>query len=215
MMLAVTAASAEMSDDMAPMLDEATLVKTGGVVPEDYSFAILRKGRKIGEHHIRFSPTADGLKVDIDIDIKVKVGPITVYSYTHDNTELWRNGQLVSIETVTDANGKDYAVSGRASAEGFVVSGKNGEITLPADIMPTSYWQADFMDSRQLLDTQRGNEMNVAITAQAYDDAVAAQEYMVEGDLELNLWYGDARLRKLTFDNDGALIEYKPIEGQS
>ena len=180
--------------------------------PADYAFAIMRKGRKIGEHTIGFAHTPDGLKVTIDITIRVKFGPITVYDYEHRNEELWRDGRLVAIETRTDANGKDYAVSGVATPEGFRVTGYEGELLLPADIMPTSYWQQDFIQSTMLLDTQRGTQMDVTITAGGFDDTVQANKFVVAGDLELDLWYGDGRLRTLRFENRDVPITYDPIE---
>ena len=178
-------------------------------IPQDYAFEILRKGKKIGTHYIRFSSSEEGLKVDIDITIKVKIGPITVYAYQHNNSELWREGQLRAIETKTDENGKDHFISGVATSEGFKVNSKSGEILLPAGIMPTSYWQTDFTDNALLLDTQRGTALNVIITEQSYDESVTAAQYRVAGDLKLDLWYGEDRLRKLTFDNGGTLIEYR------
>lgn len=180
-------------------------------LPETYQFDILRKGNKIGEHRITFQPDATGLTVKVDIDIKVKLGPIPVYRYTHSNTERWENGRLVSIETVTNDNGDNYRVSGRAKGDNFVVSGIEGELTLPGSIIPTSYWQAETVSQSVLLDTQRGVAIDVTTQPKGSDAPNTGTKYAMTGDLELQIWYDGQELEKLAFETDGVLIEYRKV----
>ena len=72
------------------------------------SFLIERKGKEIGYQQIDFTELADGsLQVDIHIDIKVVMGFITFYDFLHENTEIWKDGELQSLNTRTRLAGKN------------------------------------------------------------------------------------------------------------
>ncbi len=178
-------------------------------LPQDYAFAILRKNKKIGSHFIRFSREGDVLHVGIDITIKVKFGPITAYHYKHRNDEYWRDGRLIAIETRTNDNGKKYSVSGKASEEGFEVTGIDGKLLLPAEVIPTSYWNIATWQAAEVLDSQRGIVRKIVIEEKGVSDC--GRHFDMSGEMELDLWYAGDRLCGLTFTEGGAAISYAPL----
>ena len=100
----------------------------------DLKFAVMRSDSDIGRHSVSFERKGDELHVDVAIDLEVSIAFVTVFTYSHRNHEVWKNGRLVSIETTTDDNGDEYSLSGHAVENGFKVDGAAGSFIAPADI---------------------------------------------------------------------------------
>lgn len=171
------------------------------------SFLVERGGSPIGTHKIWFQKDGENLNVKIDIALAVSFGPITLFRYEHRNSEVWHGGRLVSIETHTNDDGTLYDVKGRATNKGFEIeSSSEGHVVAPAGIIPASYWNPDTLKQSELLDTQRGRIVHVALAPVGESDvringaAQTAREYEMSGDLRMRLWYTpDGRWVKLAF----------------
>ncbi len=178
------------------------------------AFDVLRKGQPMGRHTISVRRDGADIIADIAIDLKIKFAFITVFEYEHRNREVWRDNRLVSIETTTNNDGKRFRIAGRAEADGFrVTTGDGVERVFTADVLPTSYWHPRTPQATQLLNTQTGELAEVSITALPAGRADGGgRQYVVSGDLDLNLWYADGCLRKLNFraPGDDSLIDYRP-----
>lgn len=185
----------------------------------DLAFDVFRGDAVMGRHVLRFTPEADGrLTVSVEIDLAVAFGPITVYRYTHRNTESWAGGRLVAIRTRTDDDGTSYEVDGRAEGDGFVVQGADGRVEAPADVIPTSYWHPETPARPRWLDTQRGRLLDVAVADRGAVERPApgggtidARAYDVTGDLTMTLWYrtGEPRWLGVAFDGRGREVSYR------
>ena len=80
--------------------------------------------------------------------------------------------------------GAPQALRGRATEAGLQVEGSNGTFTAPADVMPTSYWDADTVTQSRLLDTQRGRLIDVDIVpagSETVDAGVIVTRYSSSG----------------------------------
>ncbi len=180
------------------------------------SFRVERGGEPIGTHELRFRREGDELHVTIDIKLAVTFGPLTLFRYEHRNRETWRDGRLVAIETVTNDDGKEYWVRAAATDEGLAVtSSENAPFTAPAGIIPTSYWNPATVEQTQLLDTQKGRILDVAIApaGEANVDAggreIAARLYDMTVDLKLRLTYSRAgEWLNVAFAARGAEVDY-------
>ncbi len=179
------------------------------------AFEVAREGSPIGRHEIRFERNGEELVVDVRIDLEVEFLAIPMFEYRHHNREVWRDGRLVRIDTVTDADGKEYRVTGRASAQGFVVEAAGERRVLPRDIMPTSYWHPATPQRSLLLNTQTGEPEHVSIERRPGCEKMAGTKcYAVSGDLALELAYGpQGRLADIRFESpsDGSLIDYRLV----
>ena len=189
----------------------ASAVPPAGIIP----FSVLRNGGDFGRHTLAFRTEGDRLTVDISINLEVRIGLITFFRYTHTNTEVWENGQLVSMETRTDDDGTEYHVVARRTGDGLLVRGSEGEFVAPPDIISTSYWNAGTVNRSTLLDTQRGRLATVETTRIGLDNIMAggrqipAIHYRTAGDLNLDVWYSMAdQWVKLAFDVRDSDIEY-------
>lgn len=211
---AVLAAAASL-----PAFGPGALADAGATAPtSDIVFSALRKGDPIGTHALRFRREGPLLRVDVEIDLLVRFAFVPVFRYTHRGAETWRDGRLVALDTRTDDNGEDFAVTARVEGDRLRVEGAHGELDLPSDIVPTSYWDPTTPLSRTLLDTQRGRALSVQ-TRKVGRERVALPEraadcrrFRMRGDLNLELWYTEAdELAKIAFEARGAAIEYARI----
>ncbi len=180
------------------------------------SFSVWRKGSQIGEHRVSFRRQDDSLVVDVDIDLEVKLGFITVFRYTHRNTEVWRDNRLLALDSETYDDGNEFSLTVRQGGGGLVVDGLAGRFDVPADTLSSSYWNPETVYRSRILDTQRGYLMDVNTewlgqeTIEAAAGAIAANRYRISGDLTMDIWYSDAgQWVKLDFAARGATISYR------
>jgi hypothetical protein len=196
----------------------APLTAHAGPIPPSnrIAFDVARNGSTIGSHTLSFTREGDITRVDIAIDLAVRVLGITVYRYTHRNTERWRGDRLVSMASTTDRNGKPYRV--RAEAKGTAIhvdSSEAGTFDAPPDLVTTSYWHPGFIRARKL-DTQGGKLLQVQVADRGEEVIRAggvdtpARRWRIDGDLKLDIWYDrSGQWAKLLFaGDDGSTIEY-------
>lgn len=179
-------------------------------------FDVMRKGKKIGWHRLRFEPTADGLKVLVDVTLKVGFGPITLFSYQHDATEIWRGDEWLSVEALTVQNGKRLMVTARRGANGVAVDGPKGRFTAPAGTLAATHWNRRMLDG-PFLNTQTGQVQRPRIarvgetTIPARSGQIRAEHFTISGDVELDTYYdAGPTWAGLRFKGgDGSIITYQ------
>ena len=184
----------------------------------EIAFHILRNGDPIGHHSVTFRRQDGRLLVAIEIDIEVRFAFLTLFRYRHENREAWREGRLVALDSWTDDDGTRYEVTARATPEGVRVEGRHGTFLAPAQVIPTSYWNAATVRQTRLLDTQYGRLVDVAVRPVGEDsvarggEEVQARKYIVSGDLDLEVWYTpQGEWAKIAFEARGAEISYTPV----
>lgn len=191
--------------------------RAGPIPPgERIVFDVLRNGSPIGTHTLSFRREGDVTQVDVAIDLALRILGITVYRYTHRNTERWQGDRLLSLASTTDRNGTPFQVRARRNGSAIEVeSSEAGKYSAPPDLVTTSYWHPGFIRSRKL-DTQGGKMLEVKIadrgeeTIKALGADVIARRWTIEGDLKLDIWYDrTGAWSKLRFaGEDGSTIEY-------
>lgn len=126
-------------------------------------FDILRNGKPFGSHVLTFDKSGDEVQVNVDIEMKYKLGPLTLFKYEHDNTEIWKDGLLQRVETKTNDDGKDLWLKASYDDGNINITSSSGEYTGTKDLMTTSYWTMDMMSQDEILNTQYGRIHNVEI----------------------------------------------------
>jgi hypothetical protein len=179
-------------------------------------FDVVRKGKKIGWHRLRFEPTSDGLKVLVDVSLKVGLGPITLFSYKHDATEIWRGEEFMSVEALTIQNGKRLAVTATRTPTGVAVDGPKGKFVAPANTLAATHWNRRMLDG-PFLNTQTGAVQRPKVakkgeaTIPSRAGPIRAEHFAITGEVELDTYYDDgptwAGLRFKA--GDGSIIGYE------
>ena len=190
----------------------ANIPRTGRI-----AFKVSRKGDPMGTHNLSFSTEGQDLVVDVAIDLKVTLVAIPVFRYTHRNRERWRDGKLMAIDSQTDEDGDKLFCRGKATAQGFAVEGSAGNRVFPAEVMTTSWWNPEVTKRRELLNTQDGAALPVAVTPRGQERVptaageIAAERFDIAGEVPLELWYDAEKvLARIRFKakRDGSVIDY-------
>ncbi|GAB5458195.1 MAG: hypothetical protein Hens3KO_12250 [Henriciella sp.] len=179
-------------------------------------FTVLRKGKPFGQHVLSFDKTEDGqIKVTTDVDLTVKFGPITAFKYRLDAQETWANGALIALNGATNNDGDKSTVEAKVNGDVLEVDGTDYQGNVEASIIPSSHWNRLQVYGEQMLSTESGEILDIAVENLGADtvlvggEPVEATHYRLQSDMTVDLWYDDqSRWVKLTFDARGQTIEY-------
>lgn len=179
------------SSQSHPFVDKQIVLPPGNSL----SFKIERKGKDIGYQHIKFTEKTDGsLQVDIHIDIKVVIGFITVYDFLHENTEIWTDGYLQSLNSRTRLGGKNSTLSIKRVEDMLVVNNGQSEEVIIGSMKPSSYWYPDFTLQDKVIDTATGKLLELAPEYLGFnqENAVDTHSFTLTKDIPADLAYSAA-----------------------
>ena len=126
-------------------------------VPADIAFVVVREGREVGTHTVRFRAEGGLLRARSEVRIVVRLAGIPVFRYSHDTEEAWRGDRLVALDSRLDNNGRPGLCEARAEAAGLRLRGTAGEALLPPIAAPLTWWRAaTFLGSVPLFDPRHG-----------------------------------------------------------
>lgn len=187
---------------------------------DQWQFEVSLDGKKIGYHDFVLSTEGDNQLVQMEAKFNVKLLFVNVFSYFHENEEMWQGDCLASINAETVANGDDYVVRGKAMAEEFQLQSAASEDELPSCIMTFAYWNPEFLKAEKLLNSQTGAYEDVDIRREGEEELlvngqeVPAIKYSVEGPAApITLWYAAADHRWLALESvvrGGRVLRYSP-----
>lgn len=189
---------------------------------ERWVFRVLLDDREIGFHEFRVQGSPGERQVEINAQFDVKILFFNAYSYDHQNTEVWQGNCLTGLDAVTNDNGDEYVVSGETVSDGFMVNINTDSSRIGSDCVRTfAYWNPAILNSRNLLNSQTGEIVEVEIRDEGSDtleigaNRIPAQKYtLVMEDGPISLWYGPDRKRWLALEapaKGGRVIRYEPV----
>lgn len=173
--------------------------------PQSLRFTVLRDGDPIGSHRLQFQNGTDGLKVAIDTDVVVKILVVPVYRFKHHDEEVWKDGHLVALSSVTNDDGTPHHLKVAADGKGLEVNGDDKASLLPTSTIPASLWNPATVTQAALMNTLDGHPMSVKVkdlgteSVSVHGQPRPAHHYAVTGDLAREVWY----------DADGTLVQVR------
>lgn len=178
--------------------------------PRQLAFEIRRNGGVIGHHSLVFSDTGAEQRIAITARMNVNLGPLPVFRYRHQATEVWRDGAFAELHSATVTNGKHENLAAIRGPLGLDVRTDTGRRTLAANYLPLTHWNPRALTG-PLFNPQTGAPMRVAV-ARHSGTPIAATRYALEGgDIDISDWYDDAgvwtALRAKV--RDGSIIDYR------
>jgi len=188
----------------------------------DWKFEVLLNDKPIGFHSFSLTGQGERQTLTTEAQFDVKFLFINAFRYRHDNTEIWGNGCLDSINATTDSNGDFLSVRGQRFENSFRLEGEPAE-PLPGDCIQTfAYWNPDILDSSRLLNSQTGELEEVTITRESLDvvningKTVEAIRYSLQAKLgAITLWYSNDESRRwLALEapaKGGRTLRYIPV----
>ena len=199
----------------------ASLLPGLAAASDRWEFEVLLNDKEIGVHTFDVTRTEDGRRMETEASFDVRFLFVTAFRYRHQNTEVWRNGCLSSIDAVTNNNGEQLAVNGGATDESFDVDGPAGSESLSGCVQTFAYWNPEILSAERLLNSQTGEYETVEV-AYAGADAIAVGDRTIEADRytmtakggDISLWYSSDDQRWLALEapaKGGRTIRYRPL----
>ncbi len=125
--------------------------------PPDLGFRILRDGREVGTHRVVFRDQGGLLVVTSTLRIQVRLAGFTVFRFTQDTEEAWRGERLAALESRSDRNGRTGFCAARGELAGLRLRGAGGEVLLPPNAAPLTWWRlASLAEGVPLFEVREG-----------------------------------------------------------
>ena len=197
---------------LAGMPAAAVLGAASKASAEDYAFKVFCNGNPVGYQHVQVRHGEEETTVDTDVAVDVHMAGFEIYRYRYRSRETWRDGRLAALTSETDDDGEALALSVRQTEEGSLLvelkdDGKESQSEVPADTLPASYWNPAVLERGELLDTESGKLLKVAVTSPG------GGRYDVSGDLNVEVDYRSGRWDGAHFRYFGADVDFLPESG--
>ena len=189
-------------------------------VSRSWDFDVYLDDSMIGSHLFEVNDIGAGIsEVSSNANFDVKVLFVNVFRYRHETSEVWNDGCLAEIASSTKANGKDFAIKGKRTEQGFVL--EDGETTQQLDgcVMTFAYWNPEFLQQQQLLDPQTGKYVDVDVEQlesapiEVDGKTVDANRFRVKANkIEVTVWYAPGSAEWLRLDSPakgGRTLSYR------
>lgn len=141
----------------APVLAGADEVRT---------FAVTVDGKVGGTYTVTTATAADGTETTAVVaEVKVKAALYT-YTYQLNSVEVWKNGQLASLEAKSNDDGKKRTVSVAAGERGLTVTVNKESRKIGAEVITASGVRVPAADKARdavLFDAEDGSETAVRV----------------------------------------------------
>ncbi len=201
-----------------PMLRSAPAYGVAG--QERIAFDVIRQGSVIGTHQVVLEQSGSTLRAHIDCTLRVGFGPITFFRYHHQGVEVWQDGVFQSLDTTTDNNGEQLAVSARRVPGGIGIRTRDAAPRLaPANTLPLTHWNVACMHA-PLFNPQDGTPIAESATCAGPDRVtlgngreITATRYDLRGAAPINDWYdnGGTWTALRAEVKDGSILHYRRI----
>ncbi|SVA37631.1 uncharacterized protein METZ01_LOCUS90485 [marine metagenome] len=186
----------------------------------EVKFDVIRKNKVIGSHEITFTENNDVLLVETNIDIEVKVLFISAYTFIHQSTETWINGNFTKIVAHSDfEDEREYFIKGQDNNDSFLASGMDGKLELDKNILPSNFWNIDVLKQKEIFDTQKGVVRTIDVEDLGYEKIkvnkknIKCNKFILNASSnpkdkgpfpEYTLWYDENdELMKFQFKDEG------------
>jgi hypothetical protein len=188
---------------------------------ETLNYQVLKDGEPIGFETVEITDTPDGYTAAITTRTDVKV-LFLQFQYGHSRLEKWRNDQLVSVDTDTNDDGSPYTYKAEYEGDCFEVAGKGVAKRDACDgAWPLTLWREDVTTKTSLYSVINAEPYAVTTrktgteTLAINNREIPATHYVMTGDVQRDLWYGDdGRLLKTSFKRKGYDIDFIRVDAK-
>jgi hypothetical protein len=160
-----------------------------------YTYAVVHPIHgEIGTFTDTIDRNSETTRIDGRLRIAVKLLGIVFFREESDTTVIMRGDRLVSLQSVTEREGRHLEVHGEAQGDQFVVNAMAGSFAGPATIVPADPWFLKRIGEETVVFTDTGRITNVHISGGDYDTvsvngvSVSARHFIVMGVKRQEVW---------------------------
>jgi hypothetical protein len=184
--------------------------------PQVYTYSVLHPiYGEIGTLTDTIDRGPETTRIDTHLRIAVKFLGIVVSRQKTDTTEILHGDRLVSLQSVTEKDGRHFEVHGEIRGDKFMVNTTAGSFAGPPTIAPSDPWVLKRTGEQTVVFTDTGRITNMYISGGDYDTisvngvSVSARHFIVMGDKRQEVWL-DSREIPVMFRTveDGTPIDF-------
>ena len=160
-------------------------------------FNIIWRDIEVGYSSINLIKNGSNLIAKVDVKIDVSLLGIKLYSYSLKCQEIWKNKELLSLDSeVFIGKKREYSI-GKKTSNGFEIDGSSFSGVIKGNPATTSYFTPDFLKREVWISTQNGKPLQVKCTrigtekVDSPEGFINATKWQVRGDLNMFLFYDD------------------------
>jgi hypothetical protein len=163
--------------------------------PQVYIYSVVHPiYGEIGTFTDTIDRRPEATRIDSRLRIAVTLMGIVAYRQESDTTEIMHGNRLVSLQSVTEKDGRHLEVHGEAQGDQFLVNATAGSFAGPAAIAPSDPWVLNRTGEATVVFTDTGRIINMHISGGDYDTvslngaSVSARHFVVKGDRQQEVW---------------------------
>jgi hypothetical protein len=179
---------------------------------KQWQFDVALDDKPIGFHTFELQHDGEKQVLTTEASFDVKFLFITAFRYRHQNTEIWNDGCLASIDASTDSNGEQFDVRGELGNGSFELAGEAASMALPGCVQTFAYWNPAILESQKLLNSQTGQYEDVTVSLEGREQLPVAGEFVDALRYRLSAQAGDITLWYSSDDNTWIGLE-APAKG--
>jgi hypothetical protein len=179
--------------------------------PPELDFRVIRDGREIGTHRVAFRDQGGLLVVTSTLRIQLRLAGFTVFRFTQDTEEAWRGERLAALESRSDRNGRLGSCTARGEGAGLRLRGAGGEVLLPPNAAPLTWWRlASLAEGVPLFEVREGRAVMPRIERLP---AATGQRFRVTAGETSEVSYDAAGIWSgfVTTGEDGSVARYERV----
>ncbi len=174
----------------------------------DWMFKVYLDDTPIGYHRFQLKQKDNQQQIISKAKFDIKLLFLSVFTYDHENTEIWSNQCLKNLTSKTDSNGElnyvklhkndftDRANNVDAKFNSTVVETAKGKQTFNRCIRSFAYWDLQLLKTDKVLNTQTGELVDIELNHIGSDiitlnkKDIDTEHYQLLGEnIEIDLWY--------------------------
>ena len=176
---------------------------------QNHFASIFLDEKKIGQIHYTLRTDEKGMVEELKTRSSVSILGFQVYYFTQDLHEVWKTGELQSMQGDTDDHRTIYKSSLKRNAKEYdgMLNGK--PLTLPHNAFPTSVWHYEITQQSLLFDLKDFRLMKVNVSKSEDSVSVAgrsipASRFDFSGEWQASIWFDQNRqLLKMNYKAEG------------
>ena len=127
-------------------------------------FDIYRNNQLIGTHIFSFEKSGEELSVRSEINFKIEKFGIVLYKYYVSGTEIYKDGELIKFNSITNQNGKNKYVNMTLENGEYVIDGSSYQGKVPVDYLLGTWWNHNIVKAKAQISAVSGRIIEQKVT---------------------------------------------------
>jgi hypothetical protein len=129
-------------------------------------FDIFRNNKHVGKHifSFDFNKEINELTVKSAINFQIKKMGVVLYKYFAEGTEIYRDGNLVKFNSITEQNKKNKYVNITNGNNEFIIDGSSYKGKAPLDYVIGTWWNHNIVEANAQISAVSGRIIRQNVT---------------------------------------------------